>query len=106
MRTKARIDLELHWALKEALFHTDKFYDGLRDIKAYPYRLYLNDELLAERDFNVHDRFYMLETHFLTLPPGQYTLRIEELTGLLDVDIRNFKLDSVRQPSWVFNIGT
>ena len=50
--TKTRIDLELHWALKESLFHTDRFYDGLRDLKRYPYRLYINDELLSERDFN------------------------------------------------------
>ena len=99
-----KIDLDLHWSLKESLFQTDRFYDGLRDIRAYPYRLYINDELLAERDFNVHDRFYIKETHFLRLGTGQYTIHVQELTGLLDLDIRDFKLNGVTQPSWVFNM--
>jgi hypothetical protein len=99
-----KMSFELHWALKDSLFQTDRFYDGLRDIRAYPYRVYLNDELLAERDFNVHDRFYIKESHFLRLGTGQYSLNIQELTGLLDLDIRDFRINSVIQPSWVFNM--
>ena len=104
MINDARLDFELNWMLKDLDLNSDPFRHSIRDVKIYPYRLYINDELLAERDFNVHDRYYILETHHLRLDSGQYAIRVEELSGFLDIEIRDFRLNTVKQPSWVFNM--
>ena len=102
MKNTARIDFELHWALDESKFGSDPFHDNIRNTVKCPYRVWINDQLMSERDFNLKDRYYIREQHFLSLEGGQYVLAVEDLSGLLKIDIKNFRLNGTHLPSWVF----
>jgi hypothetical protein len=109
MINTARLDFEVHWSLKDFMEYTidncvDPFMNRLKSAKKFPYRVYLNDELLIERDFDIRDKYYIAETHWLALDSGQYTVRLEDLSGYMRLEIRDFKLNTVPQRSWVFNM--
>jgi hypothetical protein len=106
MINSAQIDFEVHWTLNRDILYNDSRHDLLKTAKKIPYRLYIlhqdQRELLAERDFNLRDRYFIREQHFFSLDTGQYTIAIEEPLGLLNIDIKHFRLNTVLQPSLVW----
>jgi hypothetical protein len=44
-----------------------------------PYRLYVNDELFAERTYIWGGTQYLQEIISLSAPPGRYTIRVDNL---------------------------
>jgi hypothetical protein len=108
MMNSVQIDFEVHWTLKMDILYGSHTHDLLKTTKKIPYRLYLlkegQRELLAERDFNLRDRYFIREQHFFSMDSGQYTISIEEPIGLIDIDIKHFKLNGVVQPSLVWTM--
>lgn len=95
---KVRLDFDLHWAINPDKFIQDPMAKQLRDLgNIIPVRLYLEPcgELIAERVFNTRDVYYIHETHFLELGPGVWSIRCEDLSEWLQLDITNMRLNNV-----------
>lgn len=97
-----RLDFEVHWMVSEKAFRDDPFNLTMRLKKKLPYRVYVNNELLDERDFDPFDYYYTAETHFLRIPTGTYHIHVTELTGMVETEIRHFRLNTVEQPGTEF----
>jgi len=99
-----RLDFEVHWMIKEKAFSDDPFHQALHTHRKLPYRVYVNENLIDERDFDPFDYYYTAETHFLRIPTGTYRIRVTELMGMVETEIRGFRLNTVQQPSVEFTL--
>jgi hypothetical protein len=102
-----RLEFEVRWLLNPVKLVKDPFSKELRDIGGIlPYRLYLEPvgELLAERSLNVYDYHYVHETHFFNLSHGPWYIRVEDLSGWLDIKLENVRLNSVHIPTAEFTL--
>ena len=56
------------------------------------YRLYINDELFAERKY-IWQGGYLTETFHVSAPPGEYCMRYEIVTpDPASISVKNFKI--------------
>ena len=97
MVSDVRLDFEVHWALNPQKLLRDPLNRTLRKIRYFPYRVYLvpTNELIAERVFDVEDPYYVQEIHFLKLEQGQWSVSCHDVSGWLDLDVRNVRLNTV-----------
>ena len=107
MKHRVRLDFEVSWMLSASKLTADPMGRQIKHLgRELPYRVYLvpTNELLSDRMFELYDQYYVLETHHLELDPGQWTIAVEDVTGWLDLEIKNVKLNSVSIPTPVFTL--
>jgi hypothetical protein len=108
MKQPVRLDFEVSWVLSASKLLNDPMGRQFKHLsKELPYRVYLvpTNELLSDRMFNLYDPYSIHETHFLELDHGQWTIAVEDVTGWLDIEISNIRLNSVHIPTPVFTLG-
>jgi len=109
MLNDVRLEFDVKWSLNIERVARDPLNNELKTYGRYiPYRVYLvpSMEMLCERVFDIQDWYYIHEMHQLQLEHGQWALSIHEPTGMLDVVVKDFRLNTVRQPgdSTVFTL--
>jgi hypothetical protein len=107
MKHRVRLDFEISWMLSASKLIDDPMGRQIKHLgQELPYRVYLvpTNELLSDRMFELYDQYYVFETHHLELDPGQWTIAVEDVTGWLDLEIKNVKLNSVSIPTPVFTL--
>lgn len=108
MKHQVRLDFDVSWVLAGQKLLNDPFGRGLKQLgQQLPYRLYLQpgNEFLCERAFEIYNHFHIHETHFFELDPGQWSISIEDVTGWLDLEISQVKLNQVHLPSAAFALA-
>lgn len=101
MVNDVRLDFEIHWKLNISKVQDDPTNRVLRSLgNKFPYRVFLTptNEMLCERTFDLYDRYYTVETHHLQLDHGQWAISIVDVTGWLDLTVKNVRLNTVRLP--------
>ena len=101
MTNDVRLDFDVKWNINIDRNPLDPLNTQLKTQgPKIPFRIYLvpSMELLCERVFDIYDWYYYHEMHHLDLPHGQWALSVHEPTGLIDVKISNFRLNTVPQP--------
>jgi hypothetical protein len=107
MKHRVRLEFEVSWVPRASKLLGDPMGRQIKHLgRELPYRVYLvpNNELLSDRMFNLYDPYWIQETHHLELDPGQWTIAVEDVTGWLDLEIKNVKLNSVHIPTPVFTL--
>lgn len=108
MNNQVRIDFHVSWNLSREKISKDPLGKGLSSFGRYiPVRMYLepSGEMLAERMFDLRDPYKIHETHFVDLGLGRWIIRVEDLSGWLDLQIENTKLNGVDLFSNEFTLG-
>jgi hypothetical protein len=108
MNNQVRIDFHMSWNLSRDKIAKDPLAKGLRNFGRYiPVRVYLepSGEMLSERMFDIRDPYKLHETYFVDLGLGRWTVRVEDLSGWLDIEVNNMKLNGVDLFSNEFTLG-
>jgi hypothetical protein len=108
MNNQVRIDFHVSWNLSREKILKDPLAKGLRNFGRYiPVRMYLEPtgEMLSERMFDIREPYKIHETHFVDLGLGRWSVRVEDLSGWLDLQIENTKLNGVDLFSNEFTLG-
>ena len=108
MNNQVRIDFHVSWNLSREKTSKDPLGKGLRNFGRYiPVRVYLepSGEMLAERVFDLRDPYKIHETHFVDLGLVLRSVRVEDLSGWLDLQIENTKLNGVDLFGNEFTLG-
>jgi hypothetical protein len=106
MSNDIRLDFEVHWTLNPVKLIQDPLHRTLRKIRYFPYRVYLvpSGELIADRLFDVEDPYFIQEIHFLHLDHGQWSLSCHDVSGYLNLEMRNVRLNTVAIDSPTFSL--
>jgi len=108
MNNQVRIDFHVTWNLSREKILKDPLAKGLRNFGRYiPVRMYLEPtgEMLSERMFDIREPYKIHETHFVDLGLGRWSVRVEDLSGWLDLQIENTKLNGVDLFGNEFTLG-
>ena len=108
MNNQVRIDFHVSWNLSREKMLKDPLAKGLRNFGRYiPVRMYLEPtgEMLSERMFDIREPYKIHETHFVDLGLGRWSVRVEDLSGWLDLQIENTKLNGVDLFGNEFTLG-
>jgi hypothetical protein len=108
MNNQVRIDFHVTWNLSREKILKDPLAKGLRNFGRYiPVRVYLepSGEMLSERMFDIREPYKIHETHFVDLGLGRWSVRVEDLSGWLDLQIENTKLNGVDLFGNEFTLG-
>lgn len=98
MNNQVRIDFHVTWNLNREKMINDPLGKGLRNFGRYiPVRVYLepSGEMLSERVFDIRDPYKIHETHFVDLGLGRWSVRVEDLSGWLSLEVHDMKLNGV-----------
>ena len=107
MLNDIRLEYDVHWMLDPDSIKSDPFNIRLRDLGRYlMYRAYLvpGNELIAERLLDLQDVGYIHEIHWIKIPHGQYSIRLEDVTGKIKLNATDIKLNGAMIPSLAFNL--
>ena len=108
MNNQVRIDFHVTWSLSREKTSRDPLAKGLKNFGRYiPVRMYLepSGEMLSERMFDIRDPYKIHETHFVDLGLGRWIIRVEDLSGWLDLQIEDTKLNGVDLFGNEFTLG-
>lgn len=108
MKHQVKLEFEVSWVLRASKLINDPMGRQIKHLgKELPYRVYLTptNDLLSDRMFDIYNPYAIQETHHLELDPGAWSLTIEDVTGWLDLEIRNVKLNSVSIPVPAFALA-
>lgn len=98
MKQPVQLEFEVHWIFRADKMLKDPMGRGIRALgKQVPYRIYLDpcNELLSDKMFEILNPYYISEIHYLNLDHGTYELRIEDLSGWMDIKLKNIRLNTV-----------
>lgn len=107
MKQPVQIEFEVHWTFNAEKMLKDPMGRGIRSLgKKVPYRVYLEPchELISDRMFEIYNPYYIHEIHYLSLDHGPYEISIEDVSGWLDLKLRNIRLNTVAIPQAKFNL--
>ena len=98
MNSQIRVEFVVNFLINPAKLNNDPLAKELRDLgKQLPYRVYLepSGELLSDRMFDISDPYSVHEVHFLDIEAGRWTIRTEELSGWLSLDVSDLKVNTL-----------
>ena len=98
MKQNVKLDFEIHWELNANKLLDDPMGRGLKSLgKQLPYRVYIEPlgEMISDRSFELYDIFWIKESHYLELEHGHYSLRVEDVTGWMNLHVKNIQLNTV-----------
>ncbi len=107
MKQPVKLEYEVHWTFNADKMLKDPMGRGIRSLgKQVPYRIYLepSNELLSDKMFEIYNPYYIHEIHHLSLDHGAYKLRVEDVSGWLDIKLKNIKLNTVGISDPKFNL--
>jgi hypothetical protein len=78
--------------MKEVVIKVDVY--GRWDERAPIYRVYVDNDLLTERDFIWHNN-YICENIIVNLEPGMHTVKIEQTTAYGTITAKNIRVNGV-----------
>lgn len=107
MKQPVKIEYEVHWVFNADKMLKDPMGRQIRGLgKQVPYRIYLepSNELISDKMFDIFNPYYIHEIHYLDLEHGSYKLRVEDVSGWLNLSLKNIKMNTVLIQTPEFNL--